>query len=164
MAIEQKKEFRHIVRVFNTDLDSSKPVIVGLTNIKGVNDAFANAICNVLKLNKNEKLGNMSEADTDRMTEVIENLEKYNFPKWMLNRRKDYETGKDTHLFSADLELTTSNDIKRQKKIKSYKGLRHSKGLTVRGQRTKSNFRRNKGTVVGVKRKAAPAKADKPSK
>ena len=51
------------------------------------------------------------------------------------------------------LSFTQDNDIKMMKKIKSYKGVRHILGQPVRGQRTKSNFRKNKGKVLGVKRK-----------
>ena len=58
------------------------------------------------------------------------------------------------------MSFTQDNDIKMLKKIKSYKGIRHSLGLPVRGQRTRSNFRKNKGKVMGVKRKEG-AKADK---
>jgi small subunit ribosomal protein S13 len=50
--------------------------------------------------------------------------------------------------------FTKDNDIKLMRKIKSYKGTRHSAGQPVRGQRTKSNFRKSKGKVMGVKRKA----------
>ena len=45
-------------------------------------------------------------------------------------------------------------NVRRMRKIKSYKGVRHSSGLHVRGQRTKSNFRKSKGKVMGVKRKS----------
>jgi small subunit ribosomal protein S13 len=73
----------------------------------------------------------------------------------MLNRRKDYETGEDIHLLSSDLAFTQDNDIKMMKKMKSYKGMRHARGLTVRGQKTRANFRRNKGKVAGVQKKKA---------
>jgi len=72
----------------------------------------------------------------------------------MLNRRKDYEDGTDKHIILGDLKFTKDNDIKRMKKIKSNKGYRHAWGLPVRGQRTKSNFRKNKGKVTGVKKKS----------
>jgi len=53
----------------------------------------------------------------------------------------------------GDLKFTKENDIKLLKKVKSYRGMRHALGLPVRGQRTKSNFRRNKGKAsLGVKR------------
>ena len=82
----------------------------------------------------------------------------------MLNRRNDPEDGSDKHLLSSDLKFTVENDIKMMKKIKCYKGVRHSLGQPVRGQRTKSNFRRNKGKVMGVVRKAvAPAAKDEKS-
>ena len=64
------------------------------------------------------------------------------------------ETSEDIHITRADLELATDADIKKLKKSKSYKGLRHQWGLPVRGQKTKSNFRKNKGKVTGVKKKA----------
>jgi small subunit ribosomal protein S13 len=71
----------------------------------------------------------------------------------MLNRKKDPEDNLDRHLIGSSLTFTQDNDIKMLKKIKSYKGLRQSLGLPARGQRTKSNFRKNKGKVLGVKRK-----------
>ena len=75
---------------------------------------------------------------------------------------KDYETGKDKHLTVADLTFTQDNDIKIMKKIKSYKGVRHILEQPVRGQKTKSNFRKNKGKVhLGVKKKAG-AKSGRP--
>jgi small subunit ribosomal protein S13 len=72
----------------------------------------------------------------------------------MLNRRKDMETGEDRHLTTADLKFFNDNDIKMMKKMRSYKGIRHMEGLPVRGQKTKSKFRKNKGKVMGVKRRA----------
>ena len=75
----------------------------------------------------------------------------------MLNRREDYETGDDIHLIESDLDMTLRDDLNRMKKTRSYmkktrsyKGRRHEVGLPVRGQRTKSTFR--KSSSVGVKR------------
>ncbi len=80
---------------------------------------------------------------------------KFGTPVWMLNRRKDLELGEDRHLITSDLTFTQDNDIKMLKKIRSYKGVRHILGQPVRGQRTKSNFRKNKGKVhLGVKVRA----------
>ena len=83
-----------------------------------------------------------------------------------MNRRKDEETGESKHLLTTDLEMARDFDIRKMKKIKSYKGWRHAMGQPVRGQRTKSHFR--KGTAMGViKAKAKPgatapaAKGDK---
>ncbi len=70
----------------------------------------------------------------------------------MLNRRKDVETGEDKHIVTTDINFVNDNDIKVMKMIRCYKGIRHSMGLPVRGQKTRSNFRKNKGKVMGVKR------------
>jgi len=78
----------------------------------------------------------------------------------MANRRRDLETNENKHLIVADLDYTRENDIKRLRKLKTYKGDRHSKGLPARGQRTRSNFRKNKGKVtLGVQRKKVEAAA-----
>jgi len=71
------------------------------------------------------------------------------------------ETGKDMHLLTADLSFVTDNDIKFMKMIRCFKGARHAAGQPVRGQRTRSHFRKGEGVGV-VKTKLAPApKADK---
>ncbi|MCX8147635.1 MAG: 30S ribosomal protein S13, partial [Candidatus Woesearchaeota archaeon] len=54
---------------------------------------------------------------------------------------------------TGEIDFFTGSDIKRLKIIKCYRGIRHIEGLPVRGQRTKSNFRKNKGKVMGVKRR-----------
>ena len=74
-------------------------------------------------------------------------------PKYLLNRRSDFEEGEHKHLVGSDLELQKDFDIKRLKKIKSYRGFRHMSGLPSRGQRTKSNFRKNKAKGAGIKKK-----------
>ena len=89
-----------------------------------------------------------------KIEDILTNPTNYGFPNWLLNRRKDPEDGASKHIISTDLSFTQDNDIKLLRKIKSYKGVRHSLGLPTRGQRTKANFRKNKGKVhLGVKKK-----------
>ena len=65
------------------------------------------------------------------------------------NRRLDIETGESTHKIGSDLDITKDFDIRRMKKMRSYKGIRHIQGQPVRGQRTRSHFRvRGKSTGV----------------
>ena len=152
--IENKQEIKHLVRIANTDLDGSKKLYHALTKIKGISFVFANMVCNLANVDKTKKTGLLSEQEVSRLNDVIKTPGKFNAPSWILNRRKDYETNEDNHLLGPDLKFTQENDIKRLKKIKSYRGVRHSGGLPVRGQRTKSNFRKNKGKgSLGVKRK-----------
>lgn len=168
----KEADFKYMVRIVNTDLDGKKQILYALRKIKGIGINYANFVCGVANVNKQTKAGYLSTEQVKRIEEVIKNPLKYNAPEWMLNRRSDPETGIDSHLLSADLIFMNEKDIKEMKKTKSYKGLRHAWGLTVRGQRTKSNFRKNKGKgSLGVKKKsvgqpAAPAKpaASKPGK
>ncbi|MBS3143474.1 30S ribosomal protein S13 [Candidatus Woesearchaeota archaeon] len=151
---------RAIVRIANTDLDGNKKVYYALRKIKGVSFMFSSAICNLTDLDKNKKVGILSDKEIKDIEDVISNPKK--FPKWMLNRRKDYETGEDFHIIGSKLKLTKEFDIKRLKKVKSYRGMRHAFGLPVRGQKTRSHFRH--GRSVGVqKKKIKQQKAGKKS-
>ncbi len=145
---EQKA--KHIIRVFATDLAGAKPVGHALTKVKGISFAMANAICTLSGVDKFKKAGLLTEEEVKKLEDTMNNLDK--FPTWMLNRQKDYDEGKDAHLMNVNLKLRTEFDVKRLKKIKSYRGMRHAAGLPVRGQRTKGHFR-SQGKSLGVKRK-----------
>jgi len=146
---EEKKEER-IVRLLSKDIEGKMNIFSGLTKIKGISWAMSNAICNSLKIDKSRKIGSLSEEELKKISEFVKNPK---IPSYLLNRRKDFETGEDAHLLGSDLELKKEFDIKRLKKIKSYRGYRHSMGLPTRGQRTRSHFRRNRGKGVGIKKK-----------
>ena len=152
------KNFRYMVRIANTDLDGKKHILPALKKIKGVGIMYANFACNQAGVDKTKKAGYLDVNEMKRLEDVIKNPLKFNAPDWLLNRRKDPESGHDLHLLTSDLSFARENDIKLMKKIKSYKGLRHAWGLTVRGQKTRSNFRRNKGkTSLGVQKKKVDA-------
>ncbi len=154
--------FKHIVRVVNVDLPGNKSIHWALTDIKGIGINFADAVCAVANIPKEIKAGNITDEQLRRLNEIIANPLKNGFPIWMVNRQRDSETGEDKHLITGTLTYVQDNDVKMMKKIRSYKGVRHIQGQPVRGQRTRSNFRRNKGKVVGVvKKKVAPGAGEK---
>ena len=147
------REFRHIVRVAGTDIDGSKKLVYGITRIRGIGPSFAAAVVKAAELKAEMRVGNLSEEEVDRLEDVVTDPAKYNLPPRLFNRRKDLETGRDGHLIGPDLALRTKADIDFVREIRTWKGVRHSLGLKVRGQRTKSTGR--KGRAVGVKKKLA---------
>lgn len=151
-------ELKHFVRVANTDLEGKKNIAYALTKIKGIKYSFASAICSILNLDVNKKTGYLSEEEIKKIDSVLKNPDKV--PRFMYNRKIDIETGNDRHLIGANLKLTNEFDIKRLKKIRSYIGMRHSAGLPVRGQRTRSNFRTG-GSVGVIKKKIKAATESK---
>lgn len=154
-----QKELRHLVRVLNTDIKGEKQILYSLTKIKGVSIMFANAVLKRAGIPTNVKAGYLSEKEVATIEHIIQKPIQSGIPVWLLNRRKDLETGEDGHLITSNLDFTHEMDLKRLKKTKSYKGLRHQWGQPVRGQKTKSNTRKNKGKgSLGVKKKAAPGK------
>ena len=151
---QEKKEEALLIRILATDISGNKDIYSGLTLIKGVSWSVSNGICKKMGLPKTKKI---QELTKDEIKEIEEFVKNPKLPRFLLNRRKDIATGEDKHLQGSDLNLQKEFDIKKLKKIKTYKGVRHLQGLPVRGQRTKSNFRRNrkKGGAVGVKKKGA---------
>jgi len=154
--IEQKqksnedKQKERIVRILSKDIEGAMNVYVGLTKIKGISWGFSNAICKKLNIDKNRKIGSLTEEEVNNIKEFVKNP---SVPDYLINRRDDFETGKTTHIIGSDLDLKKEFDIKRLKKIKCYRGFRHMSGLPSRGQRTKANFRKNKSKGVGIKKK-----------
>jgi len=146
------KEFRHILRIIDTDADGTLKASYALTKIKGISLNLANAILKKAGINPDTRAGFLTEAEVEKIEEIINEPTRHGLPSWLLNRRKDLETGKDTHLISADLVLRTKMDIEKLKEVKSWRGYRHAYGLKVRGQRTKTTGRA--GKALGVKKKA----------
>jgi small subunit ribosomal protein S13 len=153
---EEKKYEEKLIRILSKDIDGGLNVYVGLTKVKGISWGLSNAICKSLNLDKKKKIGALTKEDIDKINDFLKNPK---MPVYLLNRKNDFETGEDKHLIGSTLELQKEMDIGRLKKIKSYKGLRHSVGLPLRGQRTRSHFRKNKRKGVGIKKKTASAGA-----
>ncbi len=162
-------EFNYIVRVIGKDLDGTKSIDLALQGIKGIGQRMGGIIANEFrkenKVAKEKLLGELTEAEVKKLEEVIMAPQKHKLPAWTLNKQRDFEDGNDKHLTMNDLAFSLRNDLTRLAEIKSYKGLRHMWGLTVRGQKTKSKHR-GKGGIVSVvkavveKGKPAPAKKD----
>ncbi|MFB6100799.1 MAG: 30S ribosomal protein S13 [Candidatus Nanohalobium sp.] len=140
-------ETKEVVRIARTGIDGTKQVSKALTGLKGVGDMYANAVASEMDYD-DQRIGDLSEEEIDEIEETLKNPEKVDIPEWVRNRRKDRETGEDTHLIEDDLSLKEEFDIRRYKEIGSYRGWRHKIGLPVRGQKTKSSFR--SGSKIGV--------------
>lgn len=145
------REYRHIVRITDKDIDGSLRAVYALKRIQGISVSLANAILKTAGIDPQMRAGFLTEAEIERIEEIIKDPAKYGIPSWLLNRRKDLETGRDLHLIGADLALSVKMDIERMKEIKSWRGYRHAYGLKVRGQRTRTTGR--KGKTIGVKKK-----------
>lgn len=142
-------ELRPLVRVLNTDIPGTRNLMHGLRKIHGISFSMAHALCQLANMAPSTKVGSLTDAEVKKLEEIAKNTK--SFPIWMLNRRQDPETGVTEHLTGTDLKLRREFDIKLMRKIKSYKGIRHSFGLPVRGQSTKAHFRH--GKTIGVAKK-----------
>nr|AQS33355.1 hypothetical protein [uncultured archaeon]AQS34135.1 hypothetical protein [uncultured archaeon] len=155
---EQKKKYEpkeeyleSLTRIASYDIPGSKNLYSGLTRIKGVSWALSNALCIKLKLPKNKKISELSKDEIIKIESFLKNPE---IKDYMKNRQKDQRTGESKHLVGTTLDITKDFDIRRLKKIRSYRGARHAAGQPSRGQRTRSHFRSKARQAVGVKRKA----------
>ena len=160
---ENKTEIKNqnterIVRILSRDIEGGMTVYAGLSTIKGISWAFSNAVCRKLGIEKSKKVGELSEEEIKKISEFAK---KPSLPSYFMNRQKDRETGENRHLTGTELDLAKEFDIKRLKQIKNYRGIRHTLGLPVRGQRTKANFRKNRNRGVGIKKKVKPSEFKK---
>lgn len=121
-----------MARIAGIDLPRDKRVEVALTYIYGIGPALAKEIVEKAGLTENPRVRDLSEADQVSLREIVE---------------RDYRV-------EGDLRRLVNGDIKRLMEIQAYRGIRHRRGLPVRGQRTKTNARTRKGPrkTVGAKK------------
>jgi small subunit ribosomal protein S13 len=151
------QEFRHILRISGADVAGTLKTVYAVTEVKGISHGLSNAVLKKAGVNPDLRAGFLTEAEVQRIEDIIKDPSKHNIPSWLFNRRKDFDTGKDVHLISAELVLRTKTDIDQAKDIRSWRGYRHAYSLKVRGQHTKTTGRAGKS--LGVKKKDLIAKA-----
>ena len=149
-ADKKDEDFQYIVRISNTDIDGDKNIVYGLTSIKGIGMHMATFVMEKTGMDRNLKMGKLSESQIKKLQDAIDSISN-EAPEWMLNHRKDYDSGEDIHLIGPDIDLKLRDEINVMKKIRSYRGIRHERGLPCRGQRTRANNR--KGLSLGVSKK-----------
>ncbi|MEK6970809.1 MAG: 30S ribosomal protein S13 [archaeon] len=158
-------EHRYFVRIASRDLNGNKPIYRALTGIKGIGIRTARVIAYRFqeehRIPFTAPLGGIPEDMDAKLEDIVLHPAQHGLPEWMLNRRRAVE-GKSTHLVVNELDFAIRNDMQTMRKVKSYKGIRHSLGLTVRGQRTRTAGR-NKGSAVGVEKKVEAKPAGKPA-
>ena len=117
-----------MARIAGVNLPSSKRVPIGLTYIYGIGQKTAYEICKKANLSVDKRINELSESDLVAVREIID---------------KDYTV-------EGDLRQINSLNIKRLMDLGCYRGLRHRKGLPVRGQKTHSNARTRKGPAKAI--------------
>ena len=145
------QEYKHIVRLGGTDIDGQESLIQGLTRIKGVGLRLSKTLITHLELDPNLRLGFITEDAIHRIEKTLKDPIAAGLPDWYVNRPRDRMSGRMLHLTGSDLDFAQRNDIDRLRRIKSWRGIRHSHGLKVRGQHTRTTGRG--GVAVGVSRK-----------
>ncbi|HLC46074.1 MAG TPA: 30S ribosomal protein S13, partial [archaeon] len=87
-------------------------------------------------------IGLLKDEQLSKLEHIIHNPVEHSIPGFMVNQRKESVSGEDKHFVMTGLDLNTRNVIKKLQEMRAYRGLRHSWGLTVRGQRTRSSGRK----------------------
>lgn len=144
-------EYNHQLRIAGADCRGDWLVSYALTQIKGVGYRLSSQICEKADLDPEMRCGFLIDEEIQLIEDILTNCSAFGIPTWMLNRQKDLVSGEDIHIISNDLIDTLRIDIEREKKTRSYRGIRHYLGLPVRGQRTKTSGRG--GTTIGVSKK-----------
>ena len=129
-----------MARILGVDLPDNKKVNIGLTYIYGIGRSNVGLLIQYAGIDENKRVKDLSEDEVGRIIKALENFK-----------------------VEGDLRQEESQNIRRLEEISAYKGIRHRRGLPVRGQRTKSNSRTKKGKrkTVGTVRKDVAAKMGK---
>lgn len=143
-------KIQHIIRMFNTNIDGTKPVILALTDIRGIGRRYADAILKRSNIALNKRAGELTEEELERVNDIIINPGD-RIPAYMNNHQSDRIDGTTNQLVANNLDANYRMHLERGKKMRNDKVMRIMRGLKVRGQRTKSNGRH--GGAMGVSRK-----------
>jgi small subunit ribosomal protein S13 len=126
-----------MARIAGINIPTDKRVEIGLTYVHGIGRSGANEILTKVGVDPDTKVKDLTEDETVKLREEVESRE-----------------------VEGDLRRERSQNVKRLGEIGSYRGLRHRRGLPVRGQRTKTNARGRKGprkmSVAGKKKAPSP--------
>ena len=120
-----------MARLAGVDLPKEKRIEIGLTYVFGIGRTSATKILEKTGINPDTRVKNLSEAEISKLREELDT----------------------NYKVEGDLRREVALDIKRLQEIGCYRGIRHRKGLPVRGQRTKTNARTRKGKVRTVANK-----------
>ena len=122
-----------MARIAGVDLPRDKRIEIGLTYVYGIGRTSSNKILEKAKVNPDTRVRELTDDEVKRIAEIID---------------ADY-------MVEGDLRRETALNIKRLQEVGCYRGIRHRKGLPVRGQKTKTNARTRKGpkrTVANKKK------------
>lgn len=111
-----------MARIAGINIPTHKHIVIGLQSVFGIGDTRAKAICAETKIDPTTKVADLTEDQLETLRSAVGQFE-----------------------VEGDLRRQIAMDIKRLKDLGCYRGVRHRKGLPLRGQRTKTNARTRKG-------------------
>ncbi len=153
----REKVATSIIRMGGKDINGELNIERALMEIKGIGINLSHSITTVvekkLSIPKATKLGSLTEEQVESIESVIKEPTKYGLPAYIINRRKNPDTGIDSHTIGSDLTFAVRQDVNRDVDIRTWRGYRHQHGQKVRGQHSRSTGRT--GATVGVMKKAA---------
>jgi small subunit ribosomal protein S13 len=117
-----------LARISGVNIPTNKKVSVGLTYIHGIGDKSALNICEKAGIDKNKRVNELLETEVIQIREIIDG----------------------SYRVEGELRRDISTNIKRLMDLGNYRGLRHRRGLPVRGQRTHTNARTRKGPAKAI--------------
>jgi len=133
-------------RIIGVDIPKEKRIEIALTYLYGVGRALSNVVLKEAGINPDKRAKDLSEEEVSHITQILQ---------------------KGSLRVEGDLRRDISQNIKRLMDIGSWRGMRHKKGLPVRGQRTRTNARTRKGkkriNLAPIRKTESTAKAVKPA-
>ena len=117
-----------MARIAGVNIPTNKRVVIALQYIHGIGSRFAHQICDKVSIPAERRVSELTDAEVLQIREAIDR----------------------DHVVEGDLRREVAMNIKRLMDLGAYRGLRHRRGLPVRGQRTHTNARTRKGPAVAI--------------
>jgi small subunit ribosomal protein S13 len=117
-----------VARIAGVNIPTNKRVVIALQYIHGIGPKFAHQICGKVSIPAERRVSELTDAEVLQIREAIDR----------------------DHVVEGDLRREVAMNIKRLMDLGAYRGLRHRRGLPVRGQRTHTNARTRKGPAVAI--------------
>ncbi|ELW68795.1 40S ribosomal protein S18 [Tupaia chinensis] len=149
MSLVIPEKFQHVLQVLNTNIDGRWKIAFAITAIKGVGQRYAHVVLRKADTDLTKRAGELTEEEVGRVITIMQNPRQYMIPHWFSNRQKDVKDGKYSQVLANGLDNKLREDLKRLKKIRAHKGLRHFWDLWVRGPHTTGC----RGHTMGVPKK-----------
>merc|ERR1711957_798960 len=114
IQLKQEKDFRFILRIFNSNIDGKQKIPFAIRRIRGIGRRLSTVIT--------QRAGDLTDENMEKIIDIVSKPLEYEIPSWFLNRRKDPKDGTNSQQTTNNWDTKLREDLEKMKKMKLHKG------------------------------------------